>query len=380
MSNQDYESRSIRGLSRRSLLQSTAALLSVPVVAQATGAWAQEKLAGSGEVVVYSYGGSFTEGTRRYVFDPFTKATGIKVVDVVADTAEPQVKAMKQAGRVDWDTAIIDSDKFLELEADGAFEPIDYSLWDEESLAGTPSRTRLKSAVVMFAVGMVLAYDQRAFPHGGPQSWADFWDVKKFPGPRGLLAIEGMRNMIFALLADGVAPKDILPLTDDKVDRALKKLNEIKPHITKWWAAGGEAPQLLINREYATTSLYDGRAITAIRQGAPIKLVWSAGATLGDLYLTVLKGGPNTANAQKLIAFLNRAQIAAGFTQGTGYPGPNTNQLAHLPAELIPLLNINPENASKCIIGDLAWLAAKRPDGKANKDYLRERWAAWRTG
>lgn len=378
MTKQDF--RSLCRLNRRSLLQSTAALLSVPLIAKATTAWAEDKLAGSGEVVVYSYGGSFTAGLRQYVFDPFTKATGIKVVDVVADTAEPQVKAMKQAGRVDWDTAIIDSDKFLELEEVGSFEPIDYSLWDEESLAGTPARTRLKSAVVMFAVGMLLAYDQRAFPQGGPQTWADFWDVKKFPGPRGLLAIEGVRNMIFALLADGVDPKDVSPLTDDKVDRALKKLNEIKPHITKWWAAGGEAPQLLINREYAMTSLYDGRAITAIRQGAPIKMVWNAGATLGDLYMTVLKGGANTVNAQRLIAFLNRAKIAAGFTQGTGYPGPNTNQLDHLPPELIPLLNINPENASKFIIGNLAWFAAKRPDGKTNRDYLRDRWTEWRTG
>jgi len=80
------------GQSRRSMLQSAAVLLSAPFVAKATGAWAQEKLAGSGEVVVFSYGGSFTEGIRRYVYEPFTKATGIKVVDVVADLAEPQSK------------------------------------------------------------------------------------------------------------------------------------------------------------------------------------------------------------------------------------------------------------------------------------------------
>ncbi|MEY9104543.1 hypothetical protein ABH999_000739 [Bradyrhizobium yuanmingense] len=31
---------------------------------------------------------------------------------------------------------------------------------------------------------------------------------------------------------------------DDKIDRALKKLDEIKPHITKWWTARGEPIQL----------------------------------------------------------------------------------------------------------------------------------------
>ncbi|VIO70073.1 Spermidine/putrescine-binding periplasmic protein [Bradyrhizobium ivorense] len=366
------------GWNRRALLQGAAASMTIPALARATEAFAQEKLTGSGEVVVYSYGGSFTEGVRRQVYEPFTKATGIKVVDVVADLAEPQVKAMHQAGRIDWDIAYVVAQNYPEMHEAGMFVPIDYSLWDEESLAGTPARTRLKDAVAIYGVGMVLAYDQRAYPERGPQSWADFWDVKKFPGPRGLFASEATRNIVSALLAAGVATKDIWPLTDDKIGQAFDKLSGLKPHITKWWAAGGEPIQLLINREYAMSNVYDGRALAAIRQGAPIKLVWNGGY-LRYNYATILKGGPNTANAQKLFAFLNRARIAAGWTQGTGYPGPNTNQLDYLPAELIPLLNINPENIGKCVIEDTGWLAAKRPDGKTNVDYLQERWLAWRT-
>ncbi|WP_128931999.1 hypothetical protein [Bradyrhizobium zhanjiangense] len=91
---------------------------------------------------------------------------------------------------------------------------------------------------------------------------------------------------------------------------------------------------------------------------------------MSHTYATVLKGGPNTANAQKLIAFLNRAEIAAGWTLATGYPGPNTNQLKHLPADLTQLLAVNPENASKAIVEDSAWLVAKRTDEKTNADYL----------
>lgn len=94
----------------------------------------------------------------------------------------------------------------------------------------------------------------------------------------------------------------------------------------------------------------------------------------------VLKGGPNTNNAQKLLAFLNRAQIAAGFTQASGYPGPNSNQLKHLPPDLASLLSIDPVNASKFIIDDFAWLQTKRADGKTNEDYIQDRWLAWRAG
>ncbi|WP_271672870.1 ABC transporter substrate-binding protein [Bradyrhizobium sp. CCBAU 51627] len=366
-------------VSRRSLLQSTAALLSLPLVADAAAALAREKLAGSGEVVVYSYGGSFTDRVRRHVYEPFTKATGIKVADVVADFAEPQVKAMHHAGRVDWDVAIIYSKAYPELTQAGMFEPIDYSLWDDEALEGVPQSARLKDAVVAFQNATLLVYDERAFAKSSPKNWADFWNVKEFPGPRGLNGSgrAGLGPMLFALMADGVAHKDLWPLSDEKIDQALKKLDEIKPHITKWWTAGGEPIQLLINREIALTSAYDGRAFAAIQQGAPMRMMWDGAITVEN-YWTVLKGGPNSANAQKFISFVNRAEMAAAFTQETGFPGPNKNQLKYLPADLVPLININPENAAKAIPYDVPWLLAKRADGKTNSDHLDERWLAWR--
>lgn len=379
MTESDSTGRSGCGVSRRSLLQSSAVLLSIPFLAKATSAWAQEKLAGSGEVVVFGFGGAFTEGTRRYVYDPFTKATGIKVVDVTADLAKAQMLAMHQAGRMDWDIGQIDAAGYPEMQKAGMFLPIDYSLWDQESLEGVPQHSRLKDAVSMYQYAMVLAYDQRAFPQGGPKTWVDFWDVKKFPGPRGLYAGAPKYNCVAALLADGVLPKDVWPLTDDKLDRVFAKLDQIKPHITKWWSSGGEPTQLLINREFAVTNAWDNRMILAIRQGTPIKMVWE-GADLDYEYAVILKGGPNSANAQKLIAFLNRAQMAAGFTQGAGYAGPNTNQFKYLPADLVQLLSVNPENSSKAVVEDAAWLAAKRPDGKINGDHIQERWLSWRTG
>ena len=375
MTKKDCVGRLHRGLSRRAFLDSATALLSVPFVAKATAAWAQEKLVGEGEVVVFSYGGSYTQGVRKYVYEPFAKATGITVVDVTADIAEPQVRAMARAGRVDWDVALIDGQNYPTMHEAGLFQPIDYSLWDDEALKGAQQSARLSDAVVAFRSATLLAYDERSFPKGGPQNWADFWNVKAFPGPRGLSGVA--RHIVLALAADGVPNSDRWPLTDDKVERALKKLAEIKPNIAKWWTAGGEPVQALINREFAMTSCYDGRALSAIRQGAPIRMVWS-GANLTTTYWMVLRGAPNNGNAQKFLAFLNRAQNAAGFTLGTNLTGPNVNQLQHLPANLVPLLSITEENASQVVLQDDAWLAAKRPDGKTNLDHLQERWLAWR--
>ncbi|MGY4408227.1 spermidine/putrescine-binding protein [Bradyrhizobium sp. USDA 3315] len=164
-------------------------------------------------------------------------------------------------------------------------------------------------------------------------------------------------------------------MTDDKIDRALKKLDEIKPHIAKCWAAGGEPIQLLINREYALTSAPDGRALAGIKQGVPIRMVWD-GAHISDNCWVIVRGGPNSANAQKFIAFVSRAEMAAAFTQGTGYPGPNLSQLKYLPAELVPLIGISPDNAAKTVRHDITWYLEKRPDGKTNADHVQERWLA----
>ncbi|MHB0791041.1 extracellular solute-binding protein [Bradyrhizobium sp. 5.13L] len=378
MTKQNVAGNAVRGLNRRSLIQSTAALLSMPFVATATRAWAKEKLAGSGEVIVFSYGGSFTDGVRRAVYEPFTTATGIKVVDVVADFCEPQLKAMRSAGRMDWDVAFPDARNYPELRETGMFEAIDYSLWDQESLDGTPSNARLKDASVAGQTTIVIISDERAFKGNGPKSWVDFWDVKKFPGSRGLAGtVQGQQNILAALIADGVSPKEIWPMTDEKIDRAFKKLDELKPHISKWWTAGGEPVQLLLNSEYAMSSSYNNRAVQAIQKDVPIKMSYD-NCYHTRTYGTVMKGGPNTGNGQKFVAFLNRAQIAAAWTQGTGWPGSNVNQLKYLPANLAALTSINPQNFSKVIVEDSDWLVAKRADGKTNLAHVQERWLAWR--
>ncbi len=74
---------------------------------------------------------------------------------------------------------------------------------------------------------MALTWSKKAFPNGGPQSWTDFFDTAKFPGPRSL-PDTGDREWwvpLAALLADGVAPDKAFPMD---IDRAYKKLDALK--------------------------------------------------------------------------------------------------------------------------------------------------------
>ncbi len=54
---------------------------------------------------------------------------------------------------------------------------------------------------------MVMAYDSTKLARA-PQSWADFWNVREFPGKRGLR--KGAKYTLeVALLADGVKAEDL---------------------------------------------------------------------------------------------------------------------------------------------------------------------------
>lgn len=69
---------------------------------------------------------------------------------------------------------------------------------------------------------------------------------------------------------------------------------------------------------------------------------------------------------------LHRGLSRRSFIESTA------NQLQYLPSDLLSLLNINQEIASRVVDQDPAWLARQRSNGKTNLDHLQERWLSWR--
>src|SRR3546814_2888227 len=90
----------------------------------------------------------------------------------------------------------------------------------------------------------VIGYDGDRIEGPGPRSWADFWDVKRFPGKRGMRKTPKY-SLEFALLADGVPPDQVYPTlrTPAGIDRAFSKLDEIKPNVV-WWSSISQVPDL----------------------------------------------------------------------------------------------------------------------------------------
>ncbi len=232
----------------------------------------------------------------------------------------------------------------------------------------------LDSAVNDCGVGAIvwstaIAYDGDKLKDG-PKSWADFWDVKKFPGKRSLR--KGPKYTLeFALLADGVSKDKVYEVlaTDEGVERAFKKLDELKPNIV-WWESGAQPLQFLASGEVAMTSAYNGR-ITGINrtEGKNFKVVWPGSIYAVDSWV-VLKDAANKDAAQDFIAFASLPENQSKLPKYVAYGLPNKAAAAEVPADLAKDLPTNPENMTEAIsLNTDFWID--------NAETLTQRFNAW---
>jgi putative spermidine/putrescine transport system substrate-binding protein len=136
-------------------------------------------------------------------------------------------------------------------------------------------------------------YSADRFEEGAPETIADFFDVKKFPGKRAIAAFP-QANIEMALVADGVDPDRVYDVmsTPEGIDRAFAKLDSIKEHIV-FWSSGDEPLELVSNNEVAMSTAYSGRVGNAILEdGAPYETIWD-GHVIDEEWFVVVSGSDN---------------------------------------------------------------------------------------
>src|SRR5436190_13671713 len=156
-----------------------------------------------------SWGGALSDLEKSALLDPFAKIKDFEVV-ATSPTNYARLKAMVESGKPEWDLVTVGG-RFIWQGAD-LLEPLDMSLIPN---AKALDAGWVSSKGVFTSTGAtVLAWNTKAFPEGKePKSWKDFWDVKSFPGPRGLYK-PFYYNYEAALLAAGTARSDVYPVTE----------------------------------------------------------------------------------------------------------------------------------------------------------------------
>ncbi|ABE44828.1 ABC transporter substrate-binding protein [Polaromonas sp. JS666] len=336
------------------IVVSAALCLSLPALAQQ-------------QITVVNFGGANANAQKKAYYEPYEKA-GTKVVAVEYNGEQAKIKAMVETKKVTWDVVEVEAPDVQRGCDEGLFEKIDFSK------IGTKADF-LPAAVTECGVGVfvwstVMAWNADKVKTA-PASWADFWDVKKIPGKRGMR--KGARyNLEFALMADGVKPADVYKVlaTKDGADRAFRKLTELKPNI-QWWEAGAQPAQFLVAGDVALSTVYNGRIDAANREGRNLKIYWPGG--IYDLdYWVIPKGAPNKDASMKFIAFASQPATQAVYAQNIAYGPVNTKALSKLDKKVLDDLPTSPANAKEAIQMNVGFWADQ---GEA----LEKRFAAWAT-
>ncbi len=281
--------------------------------------------AAQADVTVMSWGGAYTVSQVEAYHKPYTAATGKAVVSVDSDNPAPAVKAMVEAGNVTVDVADVEYADAIRLCDDGMLEPIDIASLPAGADGVAAADDFLPGAVTECAVSTIVfstifAYDTTKFPEG-PTTIADFFNIEKFPGKRGMR--KGAKaNLEMALMGDGVPAAEVYAMlaTPEGQDRAFAVLDKIKAD-TIWWEAGAQPPQLLADGEVAMTTAYNGRIFgAAVGEGKPFATVWDGQVYEYDL-LVIPKGAPNKDEALEFIKFATSTQALADQAKWISY-GP----------------------------------------------------------
>jgi putative spermidine/putrescine transport system substrate-binding protein len=338
--------------------------------------------AAQADITVMSWGGDYTKSQVEAYHKPFTAATGTNIVSVDSDNPAPAIKAMVEAGNVTIDVGDVEYADAIRLCDEGLLEPIDAA-----ALPAAPDGTAAtddflpgaltECAVSTIVFSTIFAYDTTKFPEG-PATIADFFDLEKFPGKRGMR--KGAKvNLEMALMADGVPAAEVYATlgTPEGVDRAFAKLDTIKSDVV-WWEAGAQPPQLLADGEVAMTTAYNGRIFgAAVGEEKPFATVWDGQVYEYDLFV-IPKGAPNLDGAMEFVKFATSTQALADQAKWISY-GParkssgslvglykdgKTEMAPHMPTAAANLTNALPSSYEFWVDHDAelnerfqAWLA-----------------------
>lgn len=259
------------------------------------------------------------EATQSAIADayvrPFTAATEIQVHQDTWDGNMETLRARPPESGAD--IVEVDADQLAAGCADGSFEKLDWS-----AIGGRDHYQSM--AVSDCGIGAmvhntVLAWDHDKFQ--ATPTWADFWDVAKFPGKRGLG--KTVRDALeFALLADGVAPGDVYKTlaNGDGVDRAFRKLDQLKPYIV-WWHTPAEAAKILGSGDVLMTTTPSNVIVMANQTDKRNFGIQFAASLYEPRLWAVMKGAANLREAQQFLYVTGAPALEARLFRASGDVG-----------------------------------------------------------
>ncbi len=332
-------------------------------------------------ITVVSWGGSYGRAVNEGANIPFAEATGIGIGLEVYNGGLAQIRAQVDIGNIHWDVVDLEMADAVRGCDEGLLELIDINDLPAGP-DGTPAaddfvaESHTDCGVGNLYWSTVYAYNDENFAGEKPTTMADFFDMERFPGRRGMRRVPQV-NLEFALIADGVPLDEVYATleTPEGLDRAFAKLETIKNEVV-WWEAGAQPPQMLADREVVMSTAYNGRIFNArILENQPFVIVWD-GQLLDVGQVGIVAGTPRLEEALRYVAFSTGAESMARISRRISYSPARRSAMplvtTHVVAgvEMAPHMPTSAGNVDRSLRYDWSYWVD-------NQDELNERFSAW---
>lgn len=318
------------------------------------------------ELTVVSWGGAVQKAQSTTFFKPFSVTEKIPLLETSWEGGIGILRAKVQAGQTDWDLVEVESDELAIGCEENLYEKIDWSKIGGKEIYTPDAASTCGVGALQYS--FVLAYDPAKTPDA-PKSWADFFDLKKYPGKRALR--NGPKiTLEVALMADGVPAKDVYKVlgTAEGLDRAFKKLDTIKPNIL-WWQTGQKPIELLSSGEAQLIGVFNGRVTAANKTGKHFKMTWDQSLYTWDSWV-ILKGAANKDAAYRLLNYMSDAGRQSEQLKILANGLPNKKAVTLVDKTVLDDLPSAPQNIANAMeINATFWLD--------NFDKLSDRFTKW---
>lgn len=321
---------------RRSTIMQGAAVTTLAILGFSGQALAEA----SNELHVLWSGGQYGDAVTKCINEPFTAATGIKVI-AESPGGLAKLQGMTEAGNVTSTVFDLPTDELKRGTAQGVFEKMDWAAIDPLPMYDE-AKDEYGIGTSYFSTIMAYRSDAKA-----PKNWVEFFDTENFPGKRALPDYPGF-VLPFAALADGVPADKLFPLD---LDRAFKTLERVKAD-TIWWQAGAQSAQLLKDNEAQYAIAWSGRVvgtegIVANFQDGMLDLSWFG----------VAKGAPQGEKeaAWKWLRWHTDPKAQACVATYISYTGPSPDLDPLLPPEKLKEYPTYADNKKVQWLADAQW-------------------------
>jgi putative spermidine/putrescine transport system substrate-binding protein len=331
-------------------------------------------------LTVATWAPPYSQAQMNAMFIPFGRARSYDVRFAVYDGGLSELTQMVNNGQYRWDVVDFELPDAIAACRLGLLEHIDAASLPPGDDGVPAAKDFVKSAVGPCWAGsvvysQVIAYAPGRFQGAQPQTAADFFDLKRFPGARALR--KGAKyNLELALLADGMAPGDVYDalLTPVGIDRALAKLATLKGSIV-WWTNSADATAMLNDGRAAMATVLNGDVYDAAQHKKPVSVIWDHQLYELDVF-GVPKGDPRKDVALDFVRFATDSQSLAGVAGWVPYGPARRSSLAlvgenpELHIDMKPFLPTLPAHFATAFAMDDEWWQIHGAD-------IEPRWQAW---